>query len=100
MFCSSRHLGIPSGQCVNVPDLPGHSHGVAVDDVKVLFPKKKQTLARIEPLNPGTAVHVLDLKKSNNKKDIENKSLEGREYTNLLFLKLEISNFKVRFQTI
>lgn len=58
-------MDILGRQCVNVPDLPGYSHGVAIDDIKVFFSKKKQTLARIQTLNPGTAVHVLDLKNSN-----------------------------------
>lgn len=58
-----RNLDILGRQCVNVPDLPGHSHGVAIDDIKVFFPKKEQTLTGIQTLNPGTAVHVLDLKK-------------------------------------
>lgn len=49
------------GQRVDVPDLPGHGHGVAVDDVEVLFTKQQQTLAGVQTLNPGTAVHVLNL---------------------------------------
>lgn len=48
-------------QRVNVSDLPGHGHGVAVDDIEVLFAKQQQTLAGVQTLNPCTAVHVLDL---------------------------------------
>lgn len=48
-------------QCLNVPYLPGGCHGKPIDDVEVLFPKKKQPLAGVKALNPSTAVHVLDL---------------------------------------
>lgn len=51
-------------QRVDVPDLPGHGHGVAVDHVEVLLSEQKQTLAGVQTLDPGTAVHVLDLKQS------------------------------------
>lgn len=48
-------------QRVDVPDLPGHGHGVAVDHIEVLFAKQQQTLAGVQTLNPCTAVHVLNL---------------------------------------
>lgn len=51
-------------QRVDVPDLPGHGHGVAVDHVEVLLSKQQETLAGVQTLDPGTAVHVLDLKQS------------------------------------
>lgn len=51
-------------QRVDVPDLPGHGHGVAVDDVEVLLPKQQQTLAGVETLHSGTAVHVLNLERT------------------------------------
>lgn len=63
-YSRQRNLDLLGGQRVNVPDLPGHSHSVAIDDIEVLFSKKQQTLAGVQTLNPGTAVHVLDLKKS------------------------------------
>lgn len=55
-------LDLLGGQRVDVPDLSGHSHGVAVNDVEVFFSKQQQTLTGVQTLNPGAAVHVLDLK--------------------------------------
>lgn len=50
-------------QRVDVPDLSGHGHGVAVDDVEMLFTEEQQPLAGVQTLDPGTAVHVLDLER-------------------------------------
>lgn len=56
-------LHLLGGQRVDVPDLPGDGHGVAVDDVEVLFAEQQQPLAGVQTLNPGAAVHVLDLER-------------------------------------
>lgn len=58
-----KHRGLDSlgGQRVDVPDLSGHGHGVSIDDIEVLLPKQQQTLAGVQTLHPGTAVHVLNL---------------------------------------
>jgi len=58
-----RHDDLLGGQRVDVPDLPGNRHGVAVDDVEVLLAEQQQTLAGVQTLDPGTAVHVLDLER-------------------------------------
>ena len=63
-FVRTRELSgvdLLCGQGVDVSDLPGHGHGVAVDDVEVLLPEQQQTLTGVQTLHPGTAVHVLDL---------------------------------------
>lgn len=61
---TQTHGHLLGRQRVDVPDLPGHGHGVAVDHVEVLLSKQQQTLAGVQTLDPGTAVHVLDLKQS------------------------------------
>lgn len=48
-------------QRVDVPDLPGNGHGVAVNDVEVLLAEQQQALAGVQTLHSGTAVHVLNL---------------------------------------
>ena len=53
-----------SGQRVDVADLPGDGHGEAVDDVEMLLPEQQQPLTGVQPLDPGAAVHVLDLRGS------------------------------------
>lgn len=72
-YSRQRNLDLLGGQRVNVPDLPGHSHGVAIDDIEVLFSKKQQTLTGVQTLNPGTAVHVLDLNNEHNKRVLKTK---------------------------
>lgn len=34
-------------QCVNVPDLSGNGHGIAIDNIEVLLPKEQQALAGV-----------------------------------------------------
>lgn len=60
---TQKHWDLLGRQRVDVPDLPGHGHCVAVDDVEMLLSKEKQTLTGVQTLDPGTAVHVLDLKR-------------------------------------
>lgn len=50
-------------QRVDVSDLPGDGHGVAIDDVEVLLSEQQQTLAGVQTLHPGAAVHVLNLER-------------------------------------
>lgn len=56
-----RGVNLLGRQRVDVSDLPGDGHGVTVDNVEVLLPKQQQTLAGVQTLDPGTAVHVLNL---------------------------------------
>lgn len=56
-----RVLDLLGRQRVDVSDLSGHGHGVAVDDVEVLLPEQQQPLAGVQTLDPRAAVHVLNL---------------------------------------
>lgn len=58
-WCELRQLLL--WQRIDVSDLPGHSHGVAINNVKMLLPKEQKTFTGVQTLNPSTTVHVLDL---------------------------------------
>lgn len=46
---------------LDVSDLSGDGHSEAVDHVKMLFAKQQQSFAGVQPLDPSTTVHVLNL---------------------------------------
>lgn len=46
---------------LDVSDLSGDGHGEAVNHVKMFLAKQQQPFAGVQPLDPSTTVHVLNL---------------------------------------